>query len=75
MPYLLYGKAAKAGKVLAKIASAMVLKHEVDLNYDGISDLSINIGIDSLSKFKSNDSLANSKNCSSLMIWSDVIFP
>ena len=46
---------------MAKIASAMVLKHEVDLNYDGISDLSINIGIDSLSKFKSNDSLANSK--------------
>lgn len=65
---ILYGKAAKAGKVLAKIASAMVLKHEVDLNYDGISDLSINIGIDSLSKFKSNDSLANSKK---LLIFDD----
>lgn len=63
---ILYGK---AGKVLAKIASAMVLKHEVDLNYDGISDLSINIGIDSLSKFKSNDSLANSKK---LLIFDDL---
>lgn len=66
---ILYGKAAKAGKVLAKIASAMVLKHEVDLNYDGISDLSINIGIDSLSKFKSNDSLANSTK---LLIFDDL---
>lgn len=66
---ILYGKAAKAGKVLAKIASAMVLKHEVDLNYDGISDLSINIGIDSLSKFKSNDSLVNSKK---LLIFDDL---
>lgn len=66
---ILYGKAAKAAKVLAKIASAMVLKHEVDLNYDGISDLSINIGIDSLSKFKSNDSLANSKK---LLIFDDL---
>lgn len=66
---ILYGKAAKAGKVLAKIASAMVLKHEVDFNYDGISDLSINIGIDSLSKFKSNDSLANSKK---LLIFDDL---
>lgn len=66
---ILYGKAAKAGKVLVKIASAMVLKHEVDLNYDGISDLSINIGIDSLSKFKSNDSLANSKK---LLIFDDL---
>lgn len=66
---ILYGKAAKAGKVLAKIASAMVLKHEVDLNYDGISDLSINIGIDSLSKFKSNDSLSNSKK---LLIFDDL---
>lgn len=66
---ILYGKAAKAGKGLAKIASAMVLKHEVDLNYDGISDLSINIGIDSLSKFKSNDSLANSKK---LLIFDDL---
>lgn len=66
---ILYGKAAKAGKVLAKIASAMVLKHEVDLNYDGISDLSINIGIDSLSKFKSNDSLENSKK---LLIFDDL---
>lgn len=66
---ILYGKAAKAGKVLAKIASAMVLKHEVGLNYDGISDLSINIGIDSLSKFKSNDSLANSKK---LLIFDDL---
>lgn len=47
----------------------MVLKHEVDLNYDGISDLSINIGIDSLSKFKSNDSLANSKK---LLIFDDL---
>lgn len=65
----LYGKAAKAGKVLAKIASAMVLKHEVDLNYDGISDFSINIGIDSLSKFKSNDSLVNSKK---LLIFDDL---
>ena len=54
---------------MAKIASAMVLKHEVDLNYDGISDLSINIGIDSLSKFKSNDSLANSKK---LLIFDDL---
>ena len=66
---ILYGKAAKAGKVLAKIASAMVLKHEVDLNYDGISDFSINIGIDSLSKFKSNDSLVNSKK---LLIFDDL---
>ena len=66
---ILYGKAAKAGKVLAKIASAMVLKHEVDLNYDGISDLSINIGIDSLSKFKSNDSLVNSKK---MLIFDDL---
>ena len=66
---ILYGKAAKAGKVLAKIASAMVFKHEVDLNYDGISELSINIGIDSLSKFKSNDSLANSKK---LLIFDDL---
>ena len=66
---ILYGKAAKAGKVLAKIASAMVLKHEVDLNYDGISDLSINIGIDSLSKFKSNASLVNPKK---LLIFDDL---
>ena len=66
---ILYGKAAKAGKVLAKIASAMVLKHEVDLNYDCISDFSINIGIDSLSKFKSNDSLVNSKK---LLIFDDL---
>lgn len=66
---ILYGKAAKAGKVLAKIASAMVLKHEVDLNYDGISDFSINIGIDSLSKFKSNDSLVNSKK---MLIFDDL---
>lgn len=66
---ILYGKAAKAGKVLAKIASSMVLKHEVDLNYDGISDFSINIGIDSLSKFKSNDSLVNSKK---LLIFDDL---
>ena len=66
---IMYGKTAKIGKVLAKIASAMVLKHEVDLNYDGISDLSINIGIDSLSKFKSNDNLANSNK---LLIFDDL---
>lgn len=66
---ILYGKAAKVGKTLAKIASAMVLKHEVDLNYDGISDLSINVGIDSLSKFNPNDNLANSKK---LLIFDDL---
>ena len=72
---ILYGKAAKAGKVLAKIASAMVLKHEVDLNYDGISDLSINIGIDSLSKFKSNESLAYSTKLLIFVVLERCVIP
>lgn len=52
---ILYGKAAKAGKTFLKFMSAIVLKCDVDWNKDGNSDFSMDLGLDALSIFKSED--------------------
>lgn len=52
---ILYGKAAKAGKTFLKFMSAIVLKCDVDWDKDENSDFSMNLGLDSLSIFKSED--------------------
>ena len=66
---ILYGKAAKAGKTIAKFVSAIVFKHEVDFDNDGNSDLEMNIGLDSLSIFSSdNDCVKKGK----LLIFDDI---
>lgn len=66
---ILYGKAAKAGKTIAKFVSAIVFKHEVDFNNDGNSDLEMNIGLDSLSIFSSDD---DSVKKGKLLIFDDI---
>lgn len=45
---ILCGKAAKVGKTLTKFLSAIVLKHEVDLDKNGNSDFEIELSLDSL---------------------------
>lgn len=66
---ILYGKAAKAGKTIAKFVSAIVFKHEVDFDNDGNSDLEMNIGLDSLSIFSSDD---DSVKKGKLLIFDDI---
>ena len=51
----MYGKAAKISKAVWKCASALVFKQELNLNGDEQNDMSINIGLDSLSILKSDD--------------------
>lgn len=59
---ILYGKLAKVGKTALKLASSIVFKQDIDFNGDGKSDTTINIDLDSLSLFKSNDkSIKSSK--------------
>ena len=66
---ILYGKVAKTGKVLFKLASSFVLKHEVDLNNDGASDFEMNVNIDPMSIFNSND---DSVKKGKLLIFDDI---
>lgn len=66
---ILYGKAAKAGKTFLKFMSAIVLKCDVDWDEDGNSDFSMNLGLDSLSIFKSEDEQVKKGN---LLILDDL---
>ena len=66
---ILYGKAAKVGKTLIKFMSAIVLKHDVDLDNDGNSDIAMSLGFDSLSIFKSEDEQVKKGN---LLIFDDL---
>ena len=66
---ILYGKAAKAGKTFLKFMSAIVLKCDVDWDKDGNSDFSMNLGLDSLSIFKSEDKQVKKGN---LLIFDDL---
>ena len=66
---ILYGKAAKAGKTFLKFMSAFVLKCDVDWDKDGNSDFSMNLGLDSLSIFKSEDEQVKRGN---LLIFDDL---
>ena len=66
---ILYGKAAKAGKTLLKFMSAIVLKCDVDWDKDENSDFSMNLGLDSLSIFKSEDEKVKRGN---LLIFDDL---
>ena len=66
---ILYGKAAKAGKTFLKFMSAIVLKCDVDWDKDENSDFSMNLGLDSLSIFKSEDEQVKKGN---LLILDDL---
>lgn len=66
---ILYGKAAKAGKTFLKFMSAIILKCDVDWDKDGDSDFSMNLGLDSLSIFKSEDEQVKKGN---LLIFDDL---
>lgn len=66
---ILYCKAAKAGKTFLKFMSAIVLKCDVDWDKDGNSDFSMNLGLDSLSIFKSEDEQVKKGN---LLIFDDL---
>lgn len=66
---ILYSKAAKAGKTFLKFMSAIVLKCDVDWDKDGNSDFSMNLGLDSLSIFKSEDEQVKKGN---LLIFDDL---
>lgn len=66
---ILYGKVAKTGKALLKLASSFVLKHDVDLNNDGASDFEMNINIDPMSIFNSDD---DSVKKGKLLIFDDI---
>lgn len=67
---ILCGRAAKVGKTLTKFLSAIVLKHEVDVDKDGNSDLEIELGLDSvLLLFSSED---NSVKKGKLLIFDDI---
>lgn len=66
---ILYGKAAKAGKTFLKFMSAIVLKCDVDWNIDGNSDFSMDLGLDALSIFKSEDEKVKRGN---LLIFDDL---
>ena len=66
---ILYGKAAKAGKTFLKFMSAIVLKCDVDWNKDGNSDFSMDLGLDALSVFKSEDEQVKKGN---LLIFDDL---
>ena len=66
---ILYGKVAKTGKALLKLASSFVLKHEVDLNNDGASDFEMNVNIDPMSIFISDD---DSVKKGKLLIFDDI---
>ena len=67
---ILCGRAAKVGKTLTKFLSAIVLKHEVDVDKDGNSDFEIELGLDSvLLLFSSKD---NSVKKGKLLIFDDI---
>lgn len=66
---ILYGKAAKAGKTFLKFMSAIVFKCDVDWDQDENSDFSMNLGLDSLSIFKSEDEQVKRGN---LLIFDDL---
>ncbi|NPD91370.1 P-loop NTPase fold protein [Xylanibacter muris] len=66
---ILYCKAAKAGKTLVKFISGIVFKHEVDFNNDGNADITMSIGLDPLSIFKSEDEQVKKGN---LLIFDDL---
>lgn len=66
---ILYSKAAKAGKTFLKFMSAIVLKCDVDWDKDGNTDFSMNLGLDSLSIFKSEDEQVKKGN---LLIFDDL---
>lgn len=66
---ILYGKAAKAGKTFLKFMSAIVLKCDVDWDKDGNSDFSMDLGLDALSIFKSEDEQVKKGN---LLIFDDL---
>ena len=67
---ILCGRAAKVGKTLTKFLSAIVLKHEVDVDKDSNSDFEIELGLDSvLLLFSSED---NSVKKGKLLIFDDI---
>lgn len=67
---ILCGRAAKVGKTLTKFLSAIVLKHEVDVDKDGNPNFEIELGLDSvLLLFSSED---NSVKKGKLLIFDDI---
>lgn len=67
---ILCGRAAKVGKTLTKFLSAIVLKHEVDVDKDSNFDFEIELGLDSvLLLFCSED---NSVKKGKLLIFDDI---
>lgn len=67
---ILCGRAAKVGKTLTKFLSAIVLKHEVDVDKDNNFDFEIELGLDSvLLLFSSED---NSVKKGKLLIFDDI---
>ena len=67
---ILCGRAAIVGKTLTKFLSAIVLKHEVDVDKDSNSDFEIELGLDSvLLLFSSED---NSVKKGKLLIFDDI---
>lgn len=66
---ILYGKLAKVGKTAFKFASSIIFKQDIDFNGDGKSDTTINIDLDSLSLFKSNE---NSIKPSKFIVFDDI---
>ena len=67
---ILCGRAAKVGKTLTKFLSAIVLKHEVDVDKDSNSDFEIEFGLDSvLLLFSSED---NNVKKGKLLIFDDI---
>ncbi len=67
---ILCGRAAKVGKTLTKFLSAIVLKHEVDVDKDSNFDFEIELGLDSvLLLFSSED---NSVKKGKLLIFDDI---
>jgi hypothetical protein len=67
---ILCGRAAKVGKTLTKFLSAIVLKHEVDVDKDGNSDFEIELGLDSLLLLFSSED--NNVKKGKLLIFDDI---
>lgn len=65
----LYGKAAKVGKSLLKIVTGIVLQQNIDLNGDTQSDFTLNLPLDSLSIFSTEDNLVKGEK---FLVFDDV---
>ena len=67
---ILCGRAAKVGKTLTKFLSAIVLKHEVDVDKDSNFDFEIELGLDSVLLLFCSEN--NSVKKGKLLIFDDI---